>query len=228
MLVVGLGNPGDRYAGSPHNVGFRVLDELAQHVGQVSWSQRFRGKFAVARVGEEKLALLEPQTFMNRSGESVREALSFFKLEHDRALVVHDELDLPLGSVKLKRGGGEAGHNGLRSVTKELGTQDYCRVRVGVGRPAKGAVVDFLLSPLSAVENAELDAAVLRARDAIELVVKQGFERAMNAVNRSPITARETPDRAVTAASEPDPSVSAASGLSGALPGVPPGAGRSD
>jgi len=164
MLVVGLGNPGDRYVGSPHNVGFRVLDELAQHVGQVAWSPRFRGKFALARVGEEKLGLLEPQTYMNRSGESVREALSFFKLERDRALVVHDELDLPLGSVKLKRGGGEAGHNGLRSVTQELGTQDYCRLRVGVGRPANGAVADFLLSPLSAAESTELDAAVLRAR----------------------------------------------------------------
>lgn len=217
MLVVGLGNPGDRYVGSPHNVGFRVLDELAREVGQVAWSQRFRGKFALARVGDEKLALLEPQTFMNRSGESVREALSFFKLEHDRALVVHDELDLPLGSVKLKRGGGEAGHNGLRSVTKELGTQDYCRVRVGVGRPAKGAVVDFLLSPLSKAESAELDAAVLRARDAIELVVKQGFERAMNQVNRpAPTPSRELPANG-SSASPP-----------GESPSRPPGAGRPD
>jgi PTH1 family peptidyl-tRNA hydrolase len=216
MLVVGLGNPGDRYVGSPHNVGFRVLDELAREVGQVAWSQRFRGKFALARVGEEKLALLEPQTYMNRSGESVREALSFFKLEHERALVVHDELDLPLGSVKLKRGGGEAGHNGLRSVTKELGTQDYCRVRVGVGRPAKGAVVDFLLSPLSSAERAELDAAVLRAREAIELVVKQGFERAMNQVNRPPKPARE--------ATAEEPGASPA----GQSSSRPPGAGRPD
>jgi PTH1 family peptidyl-tRNA hydrolase len=142
--------------------------------------------------------------------------LSFFKLEHDRALVVHDELDLPLGSVKLKRGGGEAGHNGLRSVTKELGTQDYCRVRVGVGRPAQGAVVDFLLSPLSTAERAELDAAVLRARDAIGLVVKQGFERAMNEVNRPAKPARELLPN--------EPGASPA----GESPSNPRGAGRPD
>jgi peptidyl-tRNA hydrolase, PTH1 family len=223
MLVVGLGNPGDRYVGSPHNVGFRVLDELAQHVGQVAWSQRFRGKFALARVGEEKLGLLEPQTYMNRSGESVREALSFFKLERERALVVHDELDLPLGSVKLKRGGGEAGHNGLRSVTQELGTRDYCRLRVGVGRPAKGAVVDFLLSPLSAAESAELDAAVVRARDAIELVVKEGFERAMNHVNGQALKPAPEVDGSASSASssEGSPSARAESRRT-------PGAGRPD
>lgn len=184
MLVVGLGNPGERYAASPHNVGFRVLEQFAEHVGQVAWSNRFRGKFALTAVGGEKVALLEPQTFMNRSGESVREAMAFFKLTEDETLVVHDELDLPLGSVKLKRGGGEAGHNGLRSVSKELATRDYWRLRVGVGRPTEGEVVDFLLSPLSRAEGDRLDAAVVLATDAIALVLREGFERAMNQVNR--------------------------------------------
>jgi peptidyl-tRNA hydrolase, PTH1 family len=198
MLVVGLGNPGDRYVGSPHNVGFRVLDELAQHEGQLTWSERFRGKFALTTVGDERLALLEPQTYMNRSGESVREAMAFFKIAPADALIVHDELDLPLGSVKLKRGGGEAGHNGLRSVSQQLGTQDYCRLRVGVGRPARGAVVDFLLAPLSKAESTELDAAVVRARRAIELVARGGFERAMNEVNR------QAPDAAAGEATSAD------------------------
>lgn len=184
MLVVGLGNPGERYAGSPHNVGFRVLEQFAEHMGQVAWSNRFRGRFALTAVGGEKVALLEPQTYMNRSGESVREAMAFFKIPQESTLVVHDELDLPLGALKLKRGGGEAGHNGLRSVSKELATRDYWRLRVGVGRPSEGQVVDFLLSPLSRAESEQLDAAVAAASQAIDLVLRQGFARAMNQVNR--------------------------------------------
>lgn len=222
MLVVGLGNPGQRYAGSPHNVGFRVLDRFAERVGRVAWSQRFSGKFALALVGGEKVALLEPQTYMNRSGESVREAMAFLDLAEDRTLVVHDELDLPLGSVKLKRGGGEAGHNGLRSVSKELGTRDYLRLRVGVGRPRTGEVVDFLLSPLSPAETERLEDGVGVAGDAIELVVQQGFERAMNQINRR-VTSSATAAAPETAEGATDtPSRQAASAPSGNVEAAPP------
>jgi PTH1 family peptidyl-tRNA hydrolase len=196
MLVVGLGNPGERYLGSPHNVGFRVLDSLlgelsscvrgASMGGSGGWSRRFNADLARANIDAEELVLLKPLTFMNRSGESVREAMSFFKITEDSTLVVHDELDLPLGSLKLKRGGGEAGHNGLKSVSAELGTRDYCRLRVGVGRPATGEVSDFLLAPLSPAETLALAPCINAACDAIGLWVRQGLERAMNAINRQP------------------------------------------
>jgi PTH1 family peptidyl-tRNA hydrolase len=198
MLVVGLGNPGARYSGSPHNVGFCVLDKLAEHLsGGASssgaaaspaapdWTDRFRAQLLVARVDSEELVLLKPLTFMNRSGESVREAMSFFEIPVQSTLVVHDEIDLPFGSVKLKRGGGEAGHRGLESVSEEVGSRDYLRVRVGVGKPAHGAVADFLLEPLSAAQQAELGNALDAARDAALAVARHGIDRAMNQINRA-------------------------------------------
>jgi PTH1 family peptidyl-tRNA hydrolase len=217
MLVVGLGNPGPRYAGSPHNVGFRVVDHFVEHhipgqqvpghqasaqrsAGQVRanrpvWSERFDAELAMTTVDSEQVVLLKPLTYMNRSGESVRKALSFFKIAVPDALVVHDELDLPLGSVKLKRGGGEAGHNGLKSVSAELGTRDYVRLRVGVGRPAVGEVSDFLLSPLPSAAATELEASFDEARAAIDLWVRHGVERAMNLVNRKVLAGKASPER---------------------------------
>ena len=188
LLVVGLGNPGTRYSHTPHNVGFRVLDRLVPPAG--SWSQRFDGELLVTRVDEQPLALLKPLTFMNASGKSVSKAMSFFEIPVTSTLVVHDELDLPLGALKLKRGGGEAGHHGLESVSAELGSRDYMRLRVGVGpvtravKSAAGSVSDFLLQPLDAAAEQQLDAALTRARDVVELVARHGIERAMNQVNR--------------------------------------------
>ncbi len=200
MLVVGLGNPGPRYAGSPHNVGFRVVDHFAEHhllaehrgSNRAVWSERFDAELAMTSIDAEQLVLLKPLTYMNRSGESVRKAMSFFKIAVPDALVVHDELDLPLGSIKLKRGGGEAGHNGLKSLSAELGTRDYVRLRVGVGRPAFGEVSDFLLSPLPSAAAAELEASLDEARAAIDLWVRHGVERAMNLVNRKAQVGPET------------------------------------
>jgi peptidyl-tRNA hydrolase, PTH1 family len=197
MLVVGLGNPGARYSGSPHNVGFCVLDKLAEHLSAGAssssaaaspavrdWSKRFDAQMLLAHVDSEELVLLKPLTFMNRSGESVRKAMSFFEIPVESTLVVHDEIDLPFGSVKLKRGGGEAGHRGLESVSAEVGSRDYLRVRVGVGKPASGAVADYLLEPLAAAEQAELASALEAARDAALAVARHGIDRAMNQVNR--------------------------------------------
>jgi PTH1 family peptidyl-tRNA hydrolase len=184
MLVVGLGNPGKRYAGSPHNVGFRVLECFAAELGQVAWTRRFQGEVAMASVDQAELLLLKPLTYMNRSGESVREAMSFFALSEADTFIVHDELDLPLGSLKLKRGGGEAGHNGLKSVSAALGTRDYFRLRVGVGRPKGGEVSDFLLAPLPDADLGRLEGGIQAARAAIELVARQGVDRAMGSVNR--------------------------------------------
>jgi len=215
MLVVGLGNPGPRYVGSPHNVGFRVVDHLAERHGVTAfgvpalgaapagaaapegpagvWSERFGARLCLANLDERELVLLEPLTFMNRSGESVRKAMAFFQIEQEQALVVHDELDLPLGALKLKLGGGEAGHNGLKSVSAELGTRDYARLRVGVGRPAVGEVVDYLLAPLPAEASAQLGERLDAAEAAIGLWAKHGIEQAMNLVNRK--AAGERPAR---------------------------------
>jgi PTH1 family peptidyl-tRNA hydrolase len=181
--------------GSPHNVGFRVVDHFAEHhlgAGAV-WSQRFDARLAMASVHSEPVVLLEPLTYMNRSGESVRKAMSFFKLSVPDALVVHDELDLPFGSVKLKRGGGEAGHNGLKSITAELGTRDYARLRVGVGRPTEGEVSDYLLAPLPGERAAELEQHLDDVRDAIDLWLVHGLEQAMNRVNRKAAREHKAP-----------------------------------
>jgi peptidyl-tRNA hydrolase, PTH1 family len=187
MLVVGLGNPGPRYAETPHNVGFCVVDHFAEHqlgVGRAGWTQRFDAHVTMAAIDTEQLVLLKPQTYMNRSGESVRQAMSFFKIDTGSALVVHDELDLPVAALKLKLGGGEAGHNGLKSVSAEVGTRDYARLRVGVGRPLMGEVKDYLLSPLDGERASQLRACFDDARSAIELWAREGIEPAMNQVNR--------------------------------------------
>ncbi len=187
MLVVGLGNPGRRYAGSPHNAGFRVLDRFVDaRLGEarVGWAERFEAEVVVACLAAEQLVLLKPLTFMNRSGESVRKAMTFFEISERSTLIVHDELDLPIGAIKLKQGGGEAGHNGLKSVSAELGTREYCRLRVGVGRPPSGEVAEFLLTPLVGEAAAQLDACLEGAGEAIDLWVRCGIERAMNLVNR--------------------------------------------
>lgn len=194
MLVVGLGNPGKRYAGTPHNVGFRVLDSFAEHAAPSrphaeasapsAWSPRFDGAVMVTSVDDHELVLLKPLTYMNRSGECVRKAMSFFEISEQSTLVVHDELDLPLGALKLKRGGGEAGHNGLKSISAEIGTREYSRLRVGVGRPTTGDVADFLLQPLPSADATKLEACFGAARDAIGLWARQGMDKAMNWVNR--------------------------------------------
>jgi PTH1 family peptidyl-tRNA hydrolase len=191
MLVVGLGNPGTRYSRTPHNVGFRVLDRLAPPT--TNWSERFEGEVLVTQVDAQPLVLLKPLTFMNDSGKSVRKAMSFFEISVESTLVVHDELDLPLGAVKLKRGGGEAGHHGLQSVSAEVGSRDFLRLRVGVGKPAAGKVSDFLLQPLEAAAEQELAGALSLACDAVELVARQGVERAMNQVNRQVLAANAGP-----------------------------------
>lgn len=194
-LVVGLGNPGPRYMDSPHNVGFRVVEHFAEHRlgGRAAWSRRFDAELAVAALQPEPLVLLKPLTFMNRSGESVRKAMSFFKISVPDALVVHDELDLPFGSVKLKHGGGEAGHNGLKSVSAELGTRDYARLRVGVGRPAEGDVSDYLLAPLPSARANELYQCLDDVCAAIDMWRVHGLEQAMNRVNRKPTREHKAP-----------------------------------
>ena len=175
FLVAGLGNPGREHADDRHNVGWMVVDELAHRHGG-SFKSKFRGRLADIRLGDLKLALLEPETYMNESGSSIQAAAAFFKLPVGQVLVVHDDVDLDTGRLQARLGGGLAGHNGLRSIAQRLGSQEFLRLRVGVGRPGRGdprPVADYVLSPFEADEDVE--EIVSRAADAIESVLADGL-----------------------------------------------------
>jgi peptidyl-tRNA hydrolase, PTH1 family len=188
-LVVGLGNPGKEYAGNRHNVGFMVADLLASRMGaKFGRSKRAHAEVAEGRLGfgGPKLILAKPLTYMNLSGAPVSQLVQFFKIPVDNVLAVHDELDLPYGQVRAKRGGGEGGHNGLRSMSKSLGTKEYARVRFGVGRPpGRQDPADFVLSDFTAAERKELEFLVDRAADVAEAVVLEGVEWAQNKYHAS-------------------------------------------
>jgi PTH1 family peptidyl-tRNA hydrolase len=182
-LVVGLGNPGPRYRDTRHNLGRRAVELVASELGG-SWRSRWNGRASEVRDGDERLMLLVPETFMNDSGRSVAPALRFAKLPPERLVVVHDELDLPIGDVRAKRGGGLAGHNGLRSVADALGTQDFLRVRIGIGRPERGdprPVADWVLTPFPA--GTDVDRFVRDAADCTLAVVRDGVDAAMRRWN---------------------------------------------
>jgi peptidyl-tRNA hydrolase, PTH1 family len=183
LLVAGLGNPGREYADTRHNVGFMVADELARRHGG-SWRAKFSGDLAEMRLDGLRLAVLKPQTYMNESGRSVGAAVRFFKAEPEALLVVHDEVDLEPGRLQARLGGGLAGHNGLRSVAQHLGTPEFARLRIGVGRPERGdprPVADFVLSPFPS--EVDVEGLVARAADAVETVAREGVEEAQNRFN---------------------------------------------
>jgi peptidyl-tRNA hydrolase, PTH1 family len=185
LLVAGLGNPGREYAKTRHNVGFMVADELARRHG-VSFRSKFSGEVTDLRLGG-RVALLKPQTFMNESGRSVGAAVRYYKVPPEGLLVVHDEVDIEPGRLQARLGGGLAGHNGLRSVAQHLGTSDFLRLRVGVGRPERGdrrPVADFVLSPFPS--ELDVEGLVARAADAVELVATEGLEAAQQRFNERP------------------------------------------
>ena len=183
MLVAGLGNPGREYARTRHNAGFMVVDELARRHGG-SFRSKFSGQLTEVRIGGARVALLKPETYMNESGVSVGAAARFFKLEPAEVLVVHDEGDFDLGRLQARLGGGLAGHNGLRSIAKPLGTQDFLRLRIGVGRPGRGdprGLADYVLADFEPHEDAE--GIVARAADAVETLVAEGLGAAQRTFN---------------------------------------------
>jgi PTH1 family peptidyl-tRNA hydrolase len=183
LLVVGLGNPGREHAANRHNVGWMVVDELARR-HMATFRGKYSGQFGEARIGDAKVALLKPETYMNLSGRSVSPAVRFYKLPPERVLVVHDEGDFDLGRLQARVGGGFAGHNGLRSIAQDLGTQEFARLRVGVGRPERGdrrPLADYVLSDFEPHEDA--DAIVARAADAVEAIVHDGLEGAQRRFN---------------------------------------------
>jgi PTH1 family peptidyl-tRNA hydrolase len=190
LLIAGLGNPGPRYAATRHNVGFRVIDELARQCGvpASSFRDRFHGQVASARLGSEDLLLLKPQTFMNDSGRSVQAACTFYKIKPSELLVAHDELDVPFAEIRLKKGGGDGGNRGIRSIIAAIGP-DYLRIRLGIGRPPpdfQGDVADFVLQSFPLAEQAIVEQMIVRATEAVSLVTSLGLEKAMNRINQRP------------------------------------------
>ncbi|OLB25153.1 MAG: aminoacyl-tRNA hydrolase [Actinobacteria bacterium 13_2_20CM_68_14] len=183
LLVVGLGNPGREHERDRHNVGWMVADELARRMDG-RWRAKFSGQLAEVRLDALRLALLKPETFMNDSGRSVAAATRFFKVEPESLLVVHDDVDLEPGRLQARAGGGLAGHNGLRSLAQALGTQEFLRLRIGVGRPGRGdprSVADYVLSPFELEED--VGALVSRAAEAVETVAREGVEAAQQRFN---------------------------------------------
>jgi peptidyl-tRNA hydrolase, PTH1 family len=185
-LVVGLGNPGPSYAGNRHNVGFMVLDLLADRLGGRFKAHKARADVLEGRLGGSRVVLAKPRSYMNESGGPVAGLKQFYKVPLEQIVVVHDELDLPYGTVRLKLGGGDNGHNGLRSITRSAGGKDYLRVRFGIGRPpGRQDPADFVLRDFSAAERKELDFHVDLAADATEALVAHGLETAQNSFHAS-------------------------------------------
>jgi PTH1 family peptidyl-tRNA hydrolase len=180
-LIVGLGNPGASYAGNRHNVGFMVLDELARRVGGRFTSHKAGADLLEARLAGRRVIMTRPRSFMNVSGPAVAGTARYFKIPATDVVVIHDDLDLDYGVLKLKRGGGEGGHNGLRSISACLGSKDYLRVRFGIGRPpGRMDPADFVLRDFSPMQRRELDLLVDRCADAVEQLLVQGLTATQN------------------------------------------------
>ncbi len=185
-LVVGLGNPGRKYAGTRHNLGFQVVEILSRALSSERPVQHSGVLYARAKLSSEQLILAQPLTYMNRSGRAVLELLRRYQVEPRRLILIYDDLDLPQGVIRLRYGGGSGGHRGVNSVIDALETQDFIRLRIGIGRPHHGLeAADFVLSPLTCEEREYLDQAVKQASLAVQCIVAESLEAAMNKFNRA-------------------------------------------
>ncbi|HML94971.1 MAG TPA: aminoacyl-tRNA hydrolase [Thermodesulfobacteriota bacterium] len=183
-LVAGLGNPGKEYASTKHNLGFLAIDEIARRAGIDLTKKKFRGSYGEGFLSGEKLILLKPETYMNRSGEAVSEAAVFYNISPPDIIVIHDEMDLPSGTVRVKAGGGSAGHNGIRSIIDRLGSTEFIRVRMGIGKPGeKSRGASHVLSGFGSGESDTVKTSVERAADAVLELIEHGLERTMNKFN---------------------------------------------
>lgn len=184
-IICGLGNPGLRYELTRHNIGFLVLDLFSDRHNIPLDQKKFKAVFGKSELFKQKIYLLKPQTFMNLSGETVKEACNFFKVDPQRLLVIHDDLDFPFGSVRIKEGGGPGGHNGLTSIIEQLGTSDFVRIRMGIGRPV-GHIdpADYVLQSYSEEQDKSLEDFISRGVEALEVILKDGVSSAMNKYNQ--------------------------------------------
>lgn len=182
-LVVGLGNPGPEYELNRHNVGWLAMD-TSTHLQNANWKSKFKGIYTEASIDGEKVYFLKPQTYYNVAGESVQALMHFFKISPKEILVLHDDLDLEFGQLQVRMGGGLAGNNGLKSITQCLGTQDFARVRIGIGRPVHGSVSAWVLSNFPTDQNTELEIVLSKANEALDCILKNGLQKASNQFNR--------------------------------------------
>jgi peptidyl-tRNA hydrolase, PTH1 family len=182
-LIVGLGNPGPKYAQNRHNIGFMVVDELARRARAESFRAKFGGEVATCEIAGQRVVLLKPMEYMNVSGRSVQRVGAFYQVAPGEICVIHDEIDLALGALRVKVGGGHAGHNGVRSIAQDLGTPEFVRVRVGVGRPGHRNVAGHVLDDFGKAEQEEVKIVVQEAADAAEEILRKGPLLAMNKVN---------------------------------------------
>lgn len=183
-LIAGLGNPGSAYDNTRHNIGFRAAERAAERLGVKIGKKKFRSLCAEAVYSDEKLLIIKPQTFMNASGEALREAKEFYRIALEQIIVVYDELDLPLGNIRVNRGGGSAGHNGIRSIMSSLGSGEFCRVRIGIGKPpGEKEARDHVLSGFSSDERETAAEMVAAAVDAMFEIISGGVDSAMNKFN---------------------------------------------
>ncbi|WP_288322525.1 aminoacyl-tRNA hydrolase [uncultured Selenomonas sp.] len=183
-IIAGLGNPGAEYTQTKHNVGFILVDALAQRLGVSAWKKAFSSLVAEVRIGSEKVFLVKPQTYMNDSGSALGPMLSYYKIDTKDLIVVHDDMDIPAGAVRIRTKGGSGGHNGIKSIISHVGTEEFPRVRIGIGRPPVGwTVINHVLAPFSTDDASLVGEAIGYLLPAVEYIVTDGVDMAMNRFN---------------------------------------------
>lgn len=183
-IIVGLGNPGNEYAKTRHNVGFMLVDALAEHLNINLWKDKFNAQIAEGRIGTEKILLVKPQTYMNNSGEAVGPLMRWYKVTPEDIIVAHDDMDIPAGTIRIRKKGSSGGHNGIKSLIAHLGSENFPRVRLGVGRPLPGwSVVNHVLAPFPQEDKTSVDEAIKYLIPAVECIVNDSVDIAMNKYN---------------------------------------------
>lgn len=183
-IIAGLGNPGAEYTQTKHNVGFMLLDALAERLNAPAWKEDFFSAITEVRIGGEKVFLVKPLTYMNNSGEALGPMLSYYKMDADDLVVVHDDMDIPAGTVRIRKKGSSGGHNGIKSILAHVGSEDFARVRIGIGRPSAGwTVINHVLAPFSQEDAPKIRAAIDYLLPAVECIVMDGVDLAMNKYN---------------------------------------------
>ncbi len=183
-LIVGLGNPEEDYSNTRHNMGFDTVNKLAKQYQIDVNKKKFKGLYGTGIIENEKVIILKPQTFMNLSGESIREAVDYYKIENDKIIIIYDDIDIEPGIIKLRKTGGPGTHNGMRSVDQNLNSRNYPRIRVGIGKPEhKDDLVNYVIGAISAEDKKILDEATTRAKEAVIEIIKSGIDNAMNKFN---------------------------------------------